>query len=77
MKKNKLIEILNSIEGDLDIILAKDSEGNNFSPLANYSENLYEAETTCYGAIYPHQPDDEGDYVPENADDVIVLWPTN
>jgi hypothetical protein len=48
------------------VILSSDSEGNNYSPLAQISEETYAADSTWSGEL-------------EEAGDInaLVLWPTN
>lgn len=75
MKKSELVKILSDIEGDPEVIMSKDSEGNDYSPLADYSyPSKYVAENAWSGIAY-HLDEDEANE--PNAVDCIVLWPTN
>lgn len=86
MKVKDLRDILASLPDDMEIIMSKDSEGNNFSPLYEVDKNsIYIPETTWYGTVY-HDSwtaeeacfDDKEEWqeVLKNPR-VLVLWPTN
>ena len=65
---------LTDIPDDTPIVMSKDGEGNDFSPLAEAEPNrAYRAESTWSGYL----ADDEDDPEPEGAERVVVLWPTN
>jgi len=57
---------------DVMIVLASDSEGNSYSPLAEVDSGIYEQETTYDGVVCP-----EDIYHGDNGKKAIVLWPTN
>ena len=66
------------------IVLAKDAEGNRFSPLATISVGMYVAESAYEGDVYPTDDDvdaeDSGyeeDRAPSDAESVVVLGPVN
>jgi hypothetical protein len=64
------------------IVLPKDAEGNDFSPLAAASEEMYVADSTWSGEIYPVPESsagqsDEYDHAPDDAERVVVLGPVN
>jgi hypothetical protein len=71
MKVKDLIELLSNLPGEHEVILSKDSEGNEFSPLADHGLQMYVSNSTWSGDIYSEE--DVEDYR-ENA---VVLWPTN
>lgn len=84
MKVKELIELLKQVDGELLVVMSKDSEGNDFSPLSDGSERFYEAETTWYGRIGLKEltPEDIKDGygeedVLENGIPALVLWPVN
>lgn len=52
MKVRELIEQLQKMPQDSIIVMAKDAEGNDYSPLSSIEEYLYVHETTWYGYIY-------------------------
>ncbi len=54
------------------LVLAKDAEGNGFSPLGYASFAVYHPESTHSGEIYEGQPVRE-----ENDVECVVLWPVN
>lgn len=68
MTVGQLIETLFKFPQDSIVIMAKDPEGNGFSPLAEVTTSKYVAESTWSGEL------DEED---ENAVDCVVLDPTN
>jgi hypothetical protein len=84
-----LIEYLLKFPQDLRIVLSNDTEGNKFSPLADASEATYTPECTWSGEIHltpedyaelvadPTSGYTEEDEPPEDAERVVVLWPTN
>ena len=67
MKVNELISQLKELPPDLLVVMAKG--GNNYSPLAQVSEGVYEAETTWSGEYFDIEDGDEPS--------AICLWPTN
>ncbi len=49
---------------DRRVVLAKDAEGNGFSPLATVSVGMYVAESTYAGEVYPRAcPESRGIWV--------------
>ena len=75
---------LDHLPGDTPAILAKDSEGNSFSPLAELDTAMYDADTTWSGDRYMTDEDraatgqpDEYSEAPESAVPAVFMWPTN
>lgn len=75
---------LDHLPGDTLIVLAKDGEGNGFSPLADLDEAMYDADSTYSGDRYLSDADreatgqpDEYSEAPESAVAAVFLWPTN
>jgi len=53
MKVKELIEFLKSVPQDAELIVQKDSEGNDYSPLEDAdADAVYIAETTWNGNVY-------------------------
>ena len=74
MKVNELIEQLKELPGDYEIVMSSDGEGNNHSPLADFSVELYSPDSTWSGEIKHEEDMDRGEeWIPNS----IVLWPTN
>lgn len=79
----KQLDALN-VPGHTPVILAKDAEGNGFSPVSNTEVAMYAAETTWYGERYmteearqaTRRPDEYAE-PPEAAVRAVFLWPTN
>lgn len=82
MTVQELIDILQAIANkNAIVILSKDAEGNNCSPLQvvdDSEETYYEAETTWSGELYDVE-DVEGwsEEDTKNMEPCIVLWPVN
>ena len=65
----ELIAYLQNLPGDMEAIMAKDGEGNGFSPwCGDHSIGVYFPDST-YSGEFSEESDDE-----VNA---IVLWPVN
>ena len=84
MKVKKLIKLLKKVDGDRLVIMSKDEEGNNFSPLWKIDDECnYEADSTYSGEIglaeltpsLVKQGYTEADV--RNGVPALVLWPTN
>jgi hypothetical protein len=63
--------LLSGVPDDWEVIVAKDAEGNGFSPLSGIGEGHYKPVTTWFGEFLSH-PDDHPP--PFNA---VALWPVN
>jgi hypothetical protein len=84
-----LRELLADLPDDMPVILAKDPEGNGFSPLSSFSQAMYEPESTWAGQTYltpedlaermasPDSEWSEEDGAPEGAVRVVELGPVN
>lgn len=87
MTVKELIEELSKLDGDREVILQKDSEGNGYSPLSGLDTAAYVPETTWYGEVrYEELTDElkrlgyaEEDCVEPGSDytRAVVLWPVN
>lgn len=73
------------LPGDTLVVLAKDSEGNGFSPLDEAAHAMYLADTTWSGEHYMTEEqvaadpdaDEEEDGPPDGSVPAVFLWPTN
>ncbi len=72
MTVKELIDALVEFGDDTLVVLAKDAEGNGFSPLAEYSGESYIAETSYSGELADYEDEDQAGGVP-----AVVLWPIN
>ena len=73
MKVKDLIKQLKTMDAEHIVVMAKDGEGNSFSPVAEAcGPYIYLAESTWSGEIINIE-DNEDDHKP-NA---VVIWPTN
>lgn len=88
MKVKDLHEILSElleVDPEMEIIMSKDSEGNTFSPFADWSAGIYVAETSWYGSVYDinWSADDacmsEEEWIEflDKNPRSIIFWPTN
>lgn len=75
---------LNHLPDGTLVVLAKDAEGNGFSPLVEAEHAMYLAETTWSGDRYLTEEqrqaeNDPDDYsaAPDDAVPAVFLWPTN
>ncbi len=64
------------------VVLARDAEGNGYSPVHTVDQALYDAESPYSGSMYADaamraaEPDQWGE-APDSAVTAIFLWPTN
>lgn len=74
MKARDLIKSLEELHPDTKIIVAKDSEGNGFSPAAGVTQQYYVEETSWSGELV-----DDDDVAEDDSDveNVAVIWPIN
>lgn len=80
----KQLAELEHLPDSTPLVMAKDAEGNGFSPLNDLEEGMYLALTTWSGEHYLTEqqrqskdcPDDY-DEAPEEAVHAIFLWPVN
>lgn len=72
MKVKQLIELLKHFDGNLQVILAKDSEGNGYSPAYSVDVCGYAAENSYSGEVCN---EGEIDYLGYNK--AILIGPTN
>lgn len=69
MTVGQLCEALSGMDSDTLVVLSKDGEGNEFSPLSEVGKGRYRADTTWSGELI--EGEDDG------AVKAVVLWPTN
>jgi len=79
MTCKELIEKLKTLPPDQPVIMAKDAEGNDYSPLDSLGFGWYVAESTWSGDLYSDEDMEElrGDGMGTDAVFVTCLWPTN
>jgi hypothetical protein len=69
MTVKELKKLLRNVPDDAIVVMSQDSEGNDYSPLANVEKLYYKEETSWRGEVFGTK---EKDTVP-----AVVLWPTN
>jgi hypothetical protein len=73
MKVRELMKLLETIDPEKEVVMAKDPEGNGYSPLDGYSQRIYRPETTWSGYLL-----DVIQERPEPSDwRCVVFWPVN
>ncbi len=84
MTVQELIDALNEFDRDRVVIVAKDPEGNGYSPLSDLHNAAYEAETTYSGNIGLEELTAEDiaagyseEDIVEDGEPCVVLWPIN
>ena len=71
MKVKKLIKLLQAYDPNTEVVMSSDGEGNSYSPLADAGQGFYVAESTWSGDLYSEEEK------PDDAKEVVCLWPTN
>lgn len=78
MKVKKLIELLSALNPELEVVLSKDGEGNEFSPLdESYSTGQYVPDSTWSGEFRSSQYSVADGGCRRKDINAIVLWPVN
>lgn len=85
MKVRDLIVLLQEEDQDAEVVLAKDAEGNYYSPVTDVDDGTYAEITTWNGEFYSRPAPDSGDdlkeeWTEEGYDDyqkAVCLWPIN
>ncbi len=76
MTVKELREKLETIPDDREVVMAKDAEGNGFSPLADISPVRYVEANTWSGSV-DEGFDEDGKAVINFPFDAVCLWPVN
>lgn len=76
MKVKELIKQLKKVDPNFEVVLSSDGEGNSYSPLSDFAEVDYQAETTWSGEVHfnEYEEEDPDAIFEPNA---IVLFPIN
>lgn len=74
MKVKELIELLKKVNPEHEVIMASDSEGNNFSPLWGWGEAMYIPQNFRYG--YIANPDDLEEEGKPYINNSVVIFPS-
>jgi hypothetical protein len=83
MKVKELLELLKDEDPERIVVMAKDGEGNGYSPLSGVWSGAYQAETTWYGRAGAEQLTPElreqgyGEEDVCDGDPAIILTPVN
>jgi hypothetical protein len=65
--------MLAGLDDDLRVIVAKDNEGNGYSPLVEVEPAFYEIYSPWSGEYFHHKDTDR----PDDSKPAVFLWPTN
>jgi len=77
MKSHTLAKLLLD-NPNVEVVMSKDSEGNNFSPLhAPDFDHYYIPETTWFGELWYSEEGEEDEKPPDKAIPCVVMWPSN
>ena len=76
MKVKELINKLKELDGELEVILSRDSEGNSYSPIWNCMEGFYFPSTSYSGEIYMDEDYKDNPEL-EEGERAIVFFPSN
>lgn len=84
MTAGELRQVLANYPDSTRIVLAKDAEGNGYSPLYEVVVAMYAAETTWSGEYFLRERErlaqedpDDWDPAPDDAVEALFLWPVN
>ena len=86
MKVKILKELIKDLPDEMSVIIAKDTEGNWFSPVSDVdSGNIYVPETASHGEVYSAEwsaedalmEQDEWEKLKKEGHRCVVLWPVN
>lgn len=77
MTVGELLDYLSTHPRDQLVVLAKDAEGNGYSPLAAAEDAYYIADSTWSGEVLSDQDVEAGEEVDPAAVRVVVLGPVN
>lgn len=83
--KEWIDELYSILPKDTKIIIAKDSEGNDYSPMCNFNRGYYYPNSSWSGSVYfaSHKAEDydmteaEWKDIQAESNSCIILWPTN
>lgn len=84
MKVQDLIKKLQALDPEREIVMAKDAEGNDYTPLDGYWTGVYVPDTTWDGAVYCERKDgkppegygEEDCYDGDDGLPAVILTPT-
>ena len=77
MTVGELRSILAQYGDTLPVIIAKDLEGNDYSPLSEHTYGRYIARNSWSGEVITDLSGEEGFEKYKKSTHVCVLWPTN
>ena len=72
---SELKQWLSQFDDDMLVVLAHDSEGNEFSPLGDYSTGYYIEESMDVGDFVTDEDLKEEDINVDGAPRAVLLWP--
>lgn len=76
MKVKELIEVLQTLDPEMECIVQKDAAGNGYSPLAGADPDcIYIAKTTWYGEVYNSNDSTEENDMDEDLWEAMLKKP--
>ena len=75
MKVKDLIKELLEMDQEFDVIMASDSEGNNFGPFSGFGTGMYVPDSSWSGMLYGEE--DAEDWDEPYVENCVVFWPVN
>jgi hypothetical protein len=75
MTVKQLKEVLAGLPDDMLIVISKDAEGNDYSPLSNLTTGEYTPDSTWRGEFYPYADEEGTEFLPLEECNSACLWP--
>jgi hypothetical protein len=77
MTVKQLKEALETLPDDMQVVMSKDAEGNDFSPVDEAGTGFYHPGSTWSGTFNAHLDPNCEVPMPESVCNAVCLWPVN
>ena len=85
MKLRELVEKLQELDQDLEVVISKDSEGNTYSPLDGWNDDIlyfpngevFDTKWSAHDACFEYEDEWEEFKVTNSDKNVIVFYPVD
>jgi len=78
MKVGNFRKLLEGLPDDAELVLSKDEEGNDFSPVSDITEGMYYSTETWYGEFFAMGDLDEDEQEEKDVGvQAFCIWPVN